>query len=54
MIELLDDPVGVGYAAMAVGKLGAVEARPKLQELTGHPEKWVRDEASKALARIKG
>ncbi|MCP4303944.1 MAG: hypothetical protein GY788_03495 [bacterium] len=54
LIELLDDSVVAGYAAMAVGKLGAIEARPKLQELAVHREKWVRDEASKALARVSG
>lgn len=54
LIELLDDPFVAGYAAMAVGKLGAIEARPKLRELTNHSERWVRDEASKALARIRG
>jgi len=54
LLELLDDPVVAGYAAMAAGKLGVIDVVPKLRELTAHQEEWVRDEANKALDSISG
>lgn len=53
LMALLDDEQTVGHAIMALGKLKAVSARGRLESLTRHPTKWVRDEARKALVRIE-
>ncbi|MCP4308125.1 MAG: hypothetical protein GY788_25270 [bacterium] len=55
VLELLDDRVVAGYAAVAAGKLGATDTAAKLRELAvEHSEQWARDEARKALDKIVG
>lgn len=52
LIDLLEDETVVGHAVMALGKLKAKKARPKIKPLLEHPQAWIRKEAKKALARI--
>jgi hypothetical protein len=52
LLELLADDAVSGYAAMGLGKLRAAVARPFILPLLEHPERWVRQEAAKALKRI--
>lgn len=52
LMESLDDEQTVGHAVMALGRLKAVEARARLEELTRHPKRWIRDEARNALASM--
>jgi HEAT repeat protein len=54
LLESLDDEQTVGYAVIALGRLGAASARMRLKSLTQHPTEWVRDEVRKALASIDG
>lgn len=54
LLGLLDDDDVAPYAIMALGRLKAGEARPRIEQFTGHPENWVRKEARKALAKIPG
>lgn len=49
---LLNDEQVAGYAAMALGKLGAAEARADIEPLLEHPTAWVRKKAKQALAKI--
>jgi HEAT repeat protein len=53
LIELLKDQQVVGHAADALGKLRAQEARLPLEQLTSHPQTWIRNEVKKALERIQ-
>lgn len=52
LLELLDDDEVAGHAVMALGKVGAREARPAIERFVEHPKPWVRKEAKKALARL--
>jgi hypothetical protein len=52
LVGLLDDDEVVGHAVMALGKLGASTARARVERLTTHPRKWIREEAKKALRRM--
>lgn len=53
LIELLKDEQVVGHAADALGKIKAQEARLPLEQLTSHPQTWIRKEVKKALERIQ-
>jgi hypothetical protein len=53
LIDLGRDDDLAGHAAMALGRLRAAAARPLLEKLAGHPARWVRREAAKALRRIE-
>jgi hypothetical protein len=50
--RLLHDEVVAGYAVMALGKLGARDARSDIERLLDHPTAWVRRQAKQALAKI--
>lgn len=52
LIGLLEDDDVAAHAAIALGKLRAVEARPALEVLLAHSRPLVRREARKALAKI--
>jgi hypothetical protein len=52
LIELLGDDEVAGHAVVALGKLKAQKARAHIERLTKHANPWVREEASKALARL--
>lgn len=52
LLGLLDDEDVVGHALIALRKLNAVEARPRILPLLKHPKAWVRREAKKALNKI--
>lgn len=52
LLGLLDDEEVTGHAIMALGRLGAQEARPAIEGCLSHPKPWVRKEAKKALAKI--
>lgn len=54
LIDLLDDDEVTGHAVMALGKLRASAARPRIADLQRHPIAWVRQEATKALELIDG
>ena len=53
LTDLLHDEEVVGHAVMALGRLRAHSARPRIEPLLRHPKPWVRREAKKALARMK-
>ncbi len=50
--RLLHDPDVAGHAVVALGRLGAAEAREDLEACLQDRRGWVRREARKALARI--
>jgi HEAT repeat protein len=53
LVELLDDEDVAGYAAMALGRLRAKQARVPLERLASEGSlPWIRSEAAKALAKI--
>lgn len=52
LVTLLDDPQVAGHAIMALGKLRAKRARPRVEGFLNHEKTWIRREAKKALARI--
>jgi hypothetical protein len=52
LIRLLDDKDVAAWAIIALGKLGAGEARSQIKRFIEHPDSYVRREAKKALARI--
>jgi hypothetical protein len=52
LLGLLDDEDVTGHAIMALGRLGAQEARPAIEGCLSHSKPWVRKEAKKALAKI--
>ncbi|MCP4138527.1 MAG: HEAT repeat domain-containing protein [bacterium] len=49
LLNVLDDPEIGGFAVEPLGRLGAVEAREKIEACLEHKEKWVRRDAKKAL-----
>ena len=53
LIRLLDDDDVSGHAVKALAKLGAEEARPALERMVSDPRSWVRNEAKKALVRLR-
>lgn len=54
LLDLVDDQAVVGHAIIALGALRSAKAETKIAALVGHPRKWVREEARKALAAIRG
>lgn len=52
LMDLLEDEELAGHAIMALGKLKAAVARPKIERFLDHPRAWVGKEARKALASI--
>lgn len=52
LMNLLDDEEVCGHAIIAVTKLKAPQAVPKIQYLTKHPKPWVRKEAGKAISKL--
>lgn len=52
LIDLLDDEDTAGHAIVALGRLGAVTARPRLEPFLNHSKAWIRREARQALKRI--
>ncbi len=52
LIALLDDPGMVGYAAMGLNRARAARARPYLEPVLNHKERWIRTEAQRAIAKI--
>lgn len=52
LVGLLDDEDVQGHAIMALGKLRAVRAKPRIEPFLNSPRAWVRREAKKALERI--
>jgi hypothetical protein len=52
LIELLSDAEVAGHALVALGRLRALPARGRVEHLLEHPNKWIRDEARKALREI--
>jgi len=52
LVELLGDEEVAGHALMALGKLKAKQARPRVERFLTHPKTWVRTEAKRALAKI--
>lgn len=54
LVALLDDEDVQGYAAVALGRLGARAARERLADLAEHaPKPWVRKEAKLAIAKLE-
>ncbi len=53
LIDLLDVEDVSGHAVKALAKLGVEEARPALERMVNDPRSWVRNEATKALARLR-
>lgn len=53
LVNLLGDDDVAGHAAIALGKLRAIEAVPELERLLAHPKPWVRKEVGRALAAIR-
>lgn len=53
LIGLLDDEDVSGHAVKALAKLGVEEARPALERMVNDPRSWVRNEAKKALPRLR-
>lgn len=53
LIGLLDDEDVSGHAVKALARLGVEEARPALERMVNDPRAWVRNEASKALSRLR-
>jgi hypothetical protein len=51
---LLRDDQVAGHAVMALGKLGARDARADIEPLLDHPAAWVRKEAKQTLAKLGG
>jgi len=52
LVELLNDDVVAGHAAIALGKLKATQAIPALEKLNNHSKDWVRKEAERAIKKI--
>lgn len=52
LIDLLGDEDVAAHAVIALGKLGAPEAKPALERMLTHRDGLVRKEAKKALGRI--
>ncbi len=50
--EMLEDEQVAGHAIMALGRLGAREARAQIEKFLDDKRSWVRREAKKALERI--
>lgn len=50
--EMLDDEGVTGHAITALGRLGATEARPKIERFLQDDRAWVRQEAKKTLERL--
>lgn len=53
LVALLDEGHITGHAIRALGKLGAWEARAKVEPFLTHKMPWVRKEATKALERME-
>lgn len=53
LIGLLDDEDVSGHAVKALAKLGVEEARPALERMVNDPRAWVRNEAKRALSRLR-
>lgn len=53
LIGLLDDDDVSGHAVKALAKLGVEEARPALERMVSDQRSWVRNEAKKALSRLR-
>jgi len=53
LIELLQDGQVAGHAIIALGKLKAKLAEPYIERFLSDPKTWVRQEATKALKRIR-
>ena len=53
LIALLDDDEVAGYAVMGLGRQKAKEAKERIEPFLRHPQEWVRNEAKKALRRIR-
>jgi hypothetical protein len=53
LIESLSDEDLADQAIRALGKLRASKAKPEIAKFLDHPQKWVRDEAKRALVRIE-
>jgi HEAT repeat protein len=54
LIDLLSDDDVSGHAVIALGKLRSQIAAGAISKLLFHHKPWVRNEAKKALARIRG
>lgn len=46
------DPKTIGFAARSLGEIGDAAARPRLQELTRHRDRFIQEEARKALQSL--
>lgn len=53
LVAALDDDDVAGHAVEALGFLGDPGAIPRLETMAGHPRKWVRREAARAIAKIE-
>jgi HEAT repeat protein len=53
LIDLLRDDEVAGHAVVALGRLRSQSAAPEISKLLVHPKPWLRNEAKKALARIR-
>jgi HEAT repeat protein len=53
LIELLDDPTVCAFAIEALGKTKIVAAEGSIERLLDHPDKNIRDQAKRALKRIR-
>ena len=52
LMQLLDDDELAGHAIIALGRLKAKRARPRIEQYLQHTKPWIRREARKALERI--
>jgi len=54
LTHLLDDEEVCGHAIVAIAKMRAHEAAPRIQRFIDHPKPWVRKEAKKAILKLTG
>jgi len=53
LIESLDDEEVAGHAVMALRKMNAKKAESAMRPFTEHPKTWIRNEAKRALEKMK-
>lgn len=53
LMELLADEDVAGFAIMGLGKLRGSEAQAAIEGFVDHEEKWISEEAKKALAKLR-
>ncbi len=52
LIDVLSDEILTGHAIHALGQLKSRKARDYIEKFRGHPNRWIRKEAKRALKKI--